>query len=134
MSFKIIKSSDGFSLLEALLSVVLLGILAYSASSLYFTGYRSLDEQSNRMLLDSRLRGKMEEILSKDFSLIQSGTESITVNRKSYTLVWTSSSVDLNNDTIPESDAKLVTVFIQGLPGRSLQTIVVDNKGRLGKI
>ena len=134
MSFKIIKSSDGFSLLEALLSVVLLGILAYSASSLYFTGYRSMDEQSNRMLLDSRLRGKMEEILSKDFSLIQSGTESITVNRKSYTLVWTSSSVDLNNDTIPESDAKLVTVFFQGLPGRSLQTIVVDNKGRLGKI
>jgi len=134
MDSKIIKSSNGFTLLESLLAIMLLGILSYGVSSLYFTGYRSLDEQSNRMLLDSRLRGKVEELLSKDFSLILSGTESITVNQKSYTLAWTSALVDLNGDITPETDAKQVTVSFQEIPGRSITTIVVDNNGNMGKI
>ena len=130
----ILKSSEGFTLLEALLSVALLGLLGYSVSGLYFTGMRSLDEQAERMMLDSRLRGRMEVLIGTSFDQIADGSESINVNGKDYTITWTAVFADINDDSTPDSDAKLVTVSISGLPDRELSSIIVDNQGRIGKI
>lgn len=129
-----IKKTNGFTLLETLLAVALLGLVAYGISGLYFSGMQSLDEQELRILLDSRLRGRMEILVGNPFDQVIEGSEVVSVNGKNYTIAWTVALVDLNGDSTPESNAKQVTVTLSGPPDRSLTTILVDNQGLVGKI
>jgi Tfp pilus assembly protein PilE len=63
---KISVSSDGFTLVEALFSVVLLGVMATAIAVPYISGFQSLDVQANRMLVDYRQRGKLYHLLDRD--------------------------------------------------------------------
>ena len=45
----------GFTLVEALLSVVILGLMVTGISALYLSGLQSLNTQDDRMLLDMGL-------------------------------------------------------------------------------
>ena len=72
--------------------------------------------------------------IGTSFDQIADGSESINVNGKDYTITWTAVFADINDDSTPDSDAKLVTVSISGLPDRELSSIIVDNQGRIGKI
>ena len=129
-----IKKIDGFTLLETLLAVALLGLVAYGISGLYFSGMQSLDEEELRILLDSRLRGRMEILIGNTFDQVLDGSEVVSINGKDYTITWTVALVDLNGDSTPESNAKQVTVTLSGPPDRSLTTILADNQGLVGKI
>ncbi len=128
------KSCFGFTLVEVLVSVILLGLMATGISALYLSGFQSLDAQADRMLLDSRLRSRMEVLVGTDFAALIDGSEGVTVNGQNYTIDWTIVSIDLDGDSNPESDAKQVTVSVAGVSGHSLTTIIVDHEGRLGKI
>ena len=129
-----IKRSGGFTLVEALLAAFFLGLLASAVSAAYFSGFQSLDEQADRMLLDSKLRSRMEVLISTDFGTLSDDSEVVNINGKNYTITWTVALVDLNGDSTPEPTAKQVTVSVSGLPDRSLTTILVDNEGKVGKI
>ena len=129
-----IKRTDGFTLLETLLAVALLGLVAYGISGIYFSGMQSLDEEELRILLDSRLRGRMEILVGNPFDQVIDGSEVVSINGRDYTITWTVALVDLNGDSTPESTAKQVTVTLSGPPDRSLTTILVDNQGLVGKI
>lgn len=129
-----IKKTDGFTLLETLLAVALLGLVAYGISGIYFSGMQSLDEEELRILLDSRLRGRMEILVGNPFDQVIDGSEVVSINGRNYTIAWTVALVDLNGDSTPESTAKQVTVTLSGPPDRSLTTILVDNQGLVGKI
>ena len=125
------KSKPGFTLVEALLSIVILGLMASVMTGVYFSGLQALEVQGERMLLDSALRSRMELLLSEKFDQLASGTDTATVTGQNYTITWTVATVDLNGDATPEPTAKQVTVTLEG---RSLTTIVVDNEDRVGKI
>ncbi|MCK5507960.1 MAG: prepilin-type N-terminal cleavage/methylation domain-containing protein [Desulfobacterales bacterium] len=131
----LLKMRDGFTLVEALLSVVILGLIAAGISAPYISGLRSLEVQADRMLLDSHLRGQMEKLIGLPFDHddLDLGTKSVpvTVRGKNYTITWTVSSVDLNADSNPEPNARKITVSVFG---RTLTTIVVDHEGKVGKI
>ncbi len=129
-----LKSTGGFTLVEAMLSVVLLGIIAVGISAPYTSGFQALDVQADRMLLDSSLRSRMEVLIGTEFGSLSAGSEGVTVNGQNYTITWTVGNVDLDGDATPESTAKQVTVSITELPDRFLTTILVDNKDRVGKI
>ena len=129
----VFKSCFGFTLVEVLVSVILLGLMATGISALYLSGFQSLDAQADRMLLDSRLRSRMEVLVGTDFATLSDGSQVVTVNGQNYTLDWTIVSIDLDGDSNPESNAKQVTVSVAG-SGPSLTTIIVDHEGRLGKI
>jgi len=131
---KISVSSNGFTLVEALFSVVLLGVIATAIAVPYISGFQSLDVQADRMLLDCRLRSRMEMLVGTDFGSLVNGSEVVTVNGENYTLSWTVVNVDLDGDSTPEPNAKQVTVSITELPDRSLTTILVDHEGGVGKI
>ena len=137
MSFNVkrrIKTCNGFTLVEALFSVVLLGVMATAIAVPYISGFQSLDVQADRMLLDCRLRSRIEVLVGTDFGSLTDGSEVVTVNGENYTISWTVANVDLDGDLIPESNAKQVTVTIPELPDCSLSTILVDNEGKVGKI
>ena len=129
-----LKSSTGFTLLEAMLSVALLALVAVGISAPYISGFQALNVQADRMLLDSRLRSRMEALVATDFDSLSSGSEVVTVNGENFTINWNVASIDLNGDGSPEPTALQVTVSVAGLPARALTAMLVKNEGRLGKI
>jgi prepilin-type N-terminal cleavage/methylation domain-containing protein len=129
-----VKCHDGFTLIEILFAVVLLGLIAYGVSGVFFTGMQSLDEQADRMILDSRLRGRMEVLVGNLFDQVVNGSEVVSVNGRDYTVTWSVALADIDGDSTPDADAKQVTVAVAGLPDRSLTVILVDHQGKLGKI
>ena len=128
------RTCAGFTLVEAMLSVVILGLMVTGISALYLSGLQSLNTQDDRMLLDSRLRSRMEMLVGTEFATLSNGSEVVTINGQDYTINWNVVSVDLDGDSTPESNAKQVTVSVSGVTGRSLTTIVVDHEGRVSKI
>lgn len=128
------KSHNGFTVTEVLFSVILLGIIAMTVTVPYISGFQSLEVQADRMLLDSRLRSRMEVLVGTDFDSLNSGSEVVTVNEQNYTINWNVVPLDLDGDTNPEPTAVQVSVSVAGMSGNSLTTIVVDNEGRIGKI
>jgi prepilin-type N-terminal cleavage/methylation domain-containing protein len=129
-----LRSKHGFTLIETLLAVVILGLMTTSIGALYVSGLDSLDAGHERMLLDSHLRSRMELLMSQSFDLVTGGSEVVTVKGQNYTINWTAPLVDLDGDSLPDADAKHVTVSVAGEPGLQLSVILVDNEGRVGKI
>ena len=128
------KSADGFTLVEVLLSVALLALVAATIGAPYLVGLQSLDAEEDRLLLDSHLRSKMEVLVNTDFSLLANGSEVVTVNGTNYTFTWTVVNVDLDGDAIVEPDAVQVTVSVNEAPHAILTTIIVNDNGKTGKI
>ena len=65
--------TEGFTLIEVLLASALMGLIGIVISALYSSASGSFDETSERMLLDSHLRSRMEFLISTDFASINSG-------------------------------------------------------------
>ena len=129
-----VKTYRGFTLVEVLLSVALLGLMVTGIATLYASGLQSLHTQSDHMLLDSALRSRMEVLVSTDLESLGNGSQVVTVNGQNYTINWSVVSIDLDGDSNPEPNAMQVTVSISELPDRSLTTILVDHEGSVGKI
>ena len=121
----------GFTLVEALLSIVIVGFMAAVMSGLYISGLQTLDAGNERMLIDSALRSRMELLLSEKFDQLASGSETVTVNGQNYTLVWEVANMDLDGDAAPEATAKAIKMALEG---QELEILVVDREGKVGKI
>ena len=133
-TIKISQRSDGFTLVEALLSVALLGLLAATMGTVYSSANQSLAVQTDHMLLDSKLRSRMEYLMGTQFGALNDSSENVTINGNNYQIVWTVVLIDLDGDSNPEATAKQVTVSVTGMSGNSLTTIRVDNEDNVGKI
>lgn len=130
-----LSSSAGFTLIEAMIAVALLAIVAVGISAPYISGFQALDEQAESMLLDSRLRSKMEELVGASFGSLSSGSDPpVTINGQSFTITWTVVPADLNGDANPEPTAVRMTVSVTERPNHFLTTIRVNNEDRVGKI
>ncbi len=126
-----VRHNSGFTLVEALLSVVILGIMATAISGVYIAGLRTLDSRGHDQLLNGALRSQMEILLGQPFADLADGSRVVTIEGTSYTITYTVTLADLDGDSTPEPDAKQITV---SLPDRSLDAIVVDANGKVSKI
>lgn len=127
------NSRAGFSLIEALLSVVILGGMAAAVSALYISGLQTVHEQGDAMVLDSHMRSRMEQILATPFASLVDGNEIVSVGDDSYTLAWTITLTDLDGDSIDEPDAKSAVLTVSET-GDTLEAIIVDPQDFLGKL
>jgi len=119
------------TLLEAMLSIVLLGLTASGISALYVTGLQSLQESDTRMLLDGQLRSQMELLVAQPFETLQttgSGSSSVTVDSRTYTASWTATSYDVDGNGTADPTALLIVVTLEG---SSLSLLRVDGAERV---
>lgn len=127
------NTCSGFTLVEVLLAVVLLALLATAFSTVYSSGFQTLDVQIDRMLLDSRLRSRMEYLMGTPFDTFGDSMESmenVTVNGNNYQITWTVVPIDLDGDSNDEVTARQVTVSLSaGGPGENdnLDRVVENN-------
>ena len=127
-----VKFMRGFTLIESLISIVILMLISSIAAALYYSGLQALDAQSEHVELDSHLRSRMERLLSTKFDQLASSSEVVTVDGRNHTVAWTVVAIDLDGDMSPESNANLITVSIDNLS--TLTTIFVDHQGKIGKL
>ena len=125
------KGESGFTLVEVLLSILILGLVTVTLSNVYFAGFNAVDARITEGLLDSAMRSRMEVLLAQKFDALSNGSEVIDVQGDSYTVSWTIGGIDLDEDTVDETDAKEITVAVAD---KSLSTIVVDLSDQVGEI
>jgi hypothetical protein len=121
----------GVTLIESLLSIVLLALTVGGVSALFSSGLLALDQGEQVMLLESAMRSQMETLISRPFGEVLfegSGEEIVSVGGVDHKIAWSASGTDLDADGAPEANAMLVQVSLEG---RSLSVILVDHAGRL---
>lgn len=122
------------TLVEAMLCIVLLGMTATAISGLYVSGLQSIDGTDDLMLIDSRLRSQMEELISRPFADVLTEGSGLVIDAMDVdlpTINWTALLHDLDGDGAVEPSAMLITVSV---PGRSLSCVVVDHGETVVKI
>jgi hypothetical protein len=82
-------------------------------------------------VIDSLLRSRMERLLATKFPSLASGSENVDFDGTNYNVVWTVSTIDLDDDAVVDATAKLVVV---ALKDTQLSTIVVDRQDKIGKV
>ena len=125
------RRRNGFTLVEALLAVVIFALMAGVLASLYASGLQNLAARHDGVALDSALRSQMEVLLSEKYSQVSSGSSTISVNGTDFNMTWTVAAIDLDGDTNSETDAKQITVSVGN---KSLVTLFVDHAGKLGTL
>lgn len=128
------KEIRGFTLVEVLLATAILALMATGFATLYSSGLNSLVSQKDRVVLNSQLSSRMEELKSRDYSNLIDGSEVITVEGESYTINWTVAPVDLDGDAATDAGVVQVTVSIAGISDLSITNIIVNTSGQVGKI
>jgi prepilin-type N-terminal cleavage/methylation domain-containing protein len=126
-----VRDCRGFTLVEVLLSILILGFSAVAISDVYTTGLNSLETRVHEGQLDTALRSQMERLLAQKFDQLANGSRAITVEGDSFILNWTVANVDLDGDATPEPGAKQITLT---LGDKTLVTVVADHGGLLGKL
>lgn len=129
-----LNASRGFTLVEALLTVVILGLLASTMAYVYASGQAANTTETRGMLLDSLVRSRMEVLIGTPFAGLSGGSEAVTVDGENFSISWSVVPTDLDGDSMPEQTARTVTVWVTGVQGHSLTMILVDNEGLVGKI
>jgi type II secretory pathway pseudopilin PulG len=124
------SACEGFTLVEALISIVLLAGGVAVVSGLYTTGMKALDIQHDEALYNSALRSRMEFLLSIEVDQLADGSETVSIRGTDYTLDWTISDVDIDGDTFVDTGVKEIAVALEG---ETLTALVVDSSGQVAK-
>jgi len=116
-------AEGGFTLVEAVLSMIILGLVAAALFGVYASGMQAMEETILRSQIEAAARSRMEKIMAYKFDRLGSGEETVTIDGESYTVRWWSSWTDLDGDFYGEYDARQVIVYCEDV---FFSTIVFD--------
>lgn len=123
---------QGFTLIEAMLSLMILGITVSGTAVLLNNGLLSLQESEELLQVQSAARSQLETLISRPFGDVLaegSGGRVISLDKRTYDLAWTATNHDMDGDGFVETDAMLLKV---SAGGSTLRMIVVDHGDDLG--
>lgn len=129
-----LENKNGFTLVEAMISIVLLAIMGVSITMPYTSGSQALNAVSDQIHMDQVLKSRMEILVGTDFDSLRTWFDMVVVGSQTYLLFWSVTFVDMDGDTSQDVDAKQVSLMVMGFPDISLTTILVDGGDRIGKI
>ena len=131
------RGARAFTLVEALISTVLLAFAAVAVTNLYTAGLHSITSQVESAPLDGLIRGRMERLLSESFDSPQlaSGSEEVVYGGSTYRIAWTVGAASF----APISQAKRIDIELAPASDvsnvlRELTTIVAKPEGPIGRI
>ena len=124
---------SGFSLIEALLSIVVVGLAVALISELVMGATASSNTASLRLQCVCAAQAKMEELLAQPFADLSagSGSEQLQLSGISVERSWTISQVDIPGTGAGVDDNALGIVVTVG--GFSVENIIVDSGDNLYK-
>ena len=120
------RLSRGFTLIEALLSSVVMAVTVMAVSAMFYSGFQNLDDEARLLEKVNYASGKMDELISTEFSDITSGNDQVTVGGEQITRRWFVSLVDVDGNPGTEMDAKTIMMTVDDV---EFMTIVVDSAG-----
>jgi|GEM_PF-3606924 len=116
----------GFTLIEALLSSVIMAVCVMAVSAAFSGGLQNLRDEGRTLELVNHAAGKMDELIGTSFADLQSGSDSVAVQGETVSRQWSVSLYDVDGDSAPDSDAKRVVVDVGGV---QISTLLVDSAG-----
>jgi prepilin-type N-terminal cleavage/methylation domain-containing protein len=119
---------SGFTLIEALLSSVVIAVCVMAVSAAFYGGMQNLRDEGRILEIVNYAEGKMDELIATDFDDINGGADQVTVQGETVQRLWQATPYDVDGDTAPESDAKLIVVTIEDV---ELSTLLVDSAGEV---
>jgi Tfp pilus assembly protein FimT len=118
----------GFTLVEALLSCVVIAVCVMAVSAAMYGGLQNLHDEARMLELVNYAAGKVDELIATDFARLSGGTDNVTVRGEQVSRKWQVTACDVDGNPGVESDAKLIVVTVGGV---KLKTLLVDSAGRV---
>ncbi len=122
---------DGFTLLEIIFSILLIGVMVISITGAYMTGRDSQHFEQTQQTLEKVIRNRMEELISRSYEAVADGSDNVTIRGQKHTISWTVTHPDLDNDSIPDSIAKQITITSGKI---RITTLLIDSRRLVGNL
>jgi len=121
-------AQNGFTLIEALLSTVIIAVSVMAVSAAFYGGFENLRDEGRLLEKVNHATGKMDELIATEFTIITSGTDQVNVGGEQIQRQWQATPTDVDGNPGVEQDAKLVVVRVDDV---EFMTIVVDSAGQV---
>lgn len=128
---RIVIGRRGFSFVEIVLSLAIVGIVVTAVGGVYVSGLRAEEETLNRVPAESHIRSALERAIATHYGKLSTASMPIWIDGKLEILTRRVSAIDLDGDGAKDNGIKLVTVIFLG---DSLSTLVVDTNDEIEKI
>ena len=119
---------SGFTLIEALLSSVVIAVCVMAVSAAFYGGTQNLRDEGRILEIVNYAEGKMDEPIATDFDDVDSGADQVTVQGETVQRHWTVTPYDVDGTPGVEMDVKLIVVTIEDV---ELSTLLVDSAGQV---
>lgn len=122
----VVKKEGGFTLIELIVTLAILGIVISVYSSLYYSGYKSFESTESSVEVEQNVRFAMNYIMSQlnkgpDEVIILNGGKGLQIN-------WKDSSANIVKSVIIKLDEKKHTLYLDDNKGHELATKIYDFK------
>ncbi|MGB9779464.1 PilW family protein [Caldanaerobacter sp.] len=122
----VVKKEGGFTLIELIVTLAILGIVLSVYSSLYYSGYKSFESTESSVEVEQNVRFAMNYIMSQlnkgpDEVVILNGGKGLQIN-------WKDSSANTVKSVIIKLDEKKHTLYLDDNKGHELATKIYDFK------
>jgi len=128
LSASIRGHNSGFTLVEALLSSVIIAVCVMAVSAAFYGGFQNLRDEGRMLEQLNYAAGKTDELIATEFRRLSSGGDTVTVCGEQVPRKWQVTSYNVDGNPGAESDAKLTVVTVGNV---RLATLVVDSAGRV---
>jgi prepilin-type N-terminal cleavage/methylation domain-containing protein len=122
------RQHGGFTLIEALLSSVVIAVCVMAVSAAFYGGLQNLRDEGRLFEVVNYAEGKMDGLIATDFDNVADGSDQVTVQGETVDRQWQVTPYDVDGDSAPDADAKLIVVTVQDM---ELATLLVDSAGRV---
>lgn len=119
------RTSRGFTLLEAIILIVVLSIIAVGMGTALQAIARTPTEADAQVAIGNALTDRMEALRGTAFDSLSVGTtnDEVTINGTAYTRTATVALFDADGDGTADADCKQLTVT---MGGQTVRTLVVQ--------
>jgi len=118
----------GFTLIEALLSTMIISVTVMAVSAAFYGVFQSLDDEARLAAKVNYVAAKLDELTATDFDQLSTGSYSdqVTIQGELVDRHWDVYTYDVDHDFASDSDALLIVAWIEDV---TFPSVVIDSAG-----